>query len=169
MVAPAALLAAAVEGGAADAAPAQVDVVRARLHEAFLTQYSPDDAQVAFVTCIRLSCLCSVADVPMMPKRASGLAELALPLCPHVVPDLAQVGLRAIVHLSTDAIAVNLLAAAGPACLAAASTAAQAALNVAMEPLPPPPLGAASLSLLRQTSERLAGEHARQVSSLVRR
>lgn len=75
-----------------------------------------------------------------------------------------QVGLRAIVTLTSEAIAANLLAAAAPTCLAAATAAAQTALAAAADQLPRQPPGVATASLLRQTAERLATGHAQQVS-----
>ena len=73
-----------------------------------------------------------------------------------------QVGLRTIVQLCTSAIAANLLAEAGPRCLAA-HAGAQAALDAAAAPLPVQQPGAASSALLRRASGDLAALHARQV------
>lgn len=74
-----------------------------------------------------------------------------------------QVGLRVIVQLSTATIAANLLAEAGPRCLAAARASAQGALDAFAAPLPVQQPGAASSALLRRASDDLAALHARQV------
>jgi hypothetical protein len=75
----------------------------------------------------------------------------------------AQVGLRVIVQLSTSTIAANLLAGAGPRCLAAAHAGAEAALDAFAAPLPVQQPGAALSALLRRASDDLAALHARQV------